>query len=150
MVSGAKGLSGTTGIMAGTTGHYAVMDILTADLGLQFAQRGAKSDEGTLNMSFIDVPITATYTGLPPLGPVTPHVGAGLMLSLPLSASFDGESVSKGGLQTGVLMKVGGTYEVPIGSVWLNIRYANALSSVSSDIAGVKLHSLTVETGVTF
>ena len=150
MVSGAEGFSGTTGIMAGTTGHYAVMDILTADLGLQFAQRGAKSDEGTLNMSFIDIPITATYTGLPPLGPVTPHVGAGLMFSLPLSASFNGDSASKGGLQTGVLMKVGGTYEVSIGSVWLNIRYANALSSASSDAEGVKLHSLTMETGVTF
>ena len=150
MVSGAKGFSGTTGIMAGATGHYAVMDILTADVGFQFAQRGAKSDAGTLKMSFIDVPITATYSGLPPLGPVMPHVGAGLMLSLPLSASFEGESVSKGSMQTSMVMKVGGTYEVPIGSVWSNIRYANALSSASSDVDGVKLHSLTFEAGVTF
>lgn len=149
MASGADGVSGTTGIMVGATGHYAVMDILTADLGLQFAQRGASSDAGDLKMSFIDVPITATYSGLPPLGPVMPHVGAGLMFSLPLSASFEGES-AESAMQTGLVMKVGGAYEVPIGSVWSNIRYVNALSSASPDVDGVKLHSLTIEAGLTF
>jgi len=149
MASGPDGTSGTTGIMVGATGHYAVLDILTADLGLQFAQRGATNDLGSLKMSFIDIPVTATYSGLPPLGPVKPHVGAGLMFSLPLSASLDGEDV-KSSMQTGLVMKVGGTYEVPIGSVWSNIRYVNALSSASPDAEGIKLHSLTFEAGVTF
>lgn len=72
------------------------------------------------------------------------------MFSIPLSASFEGESVKKSSMQTGIVAKVGGTYEVPIGSVWSSIRYANSLTSASSEVEGVKLHSLTLEAGLTF
>jgi hypothetical protein len=150
IASGAEGFSGTVGIQVGATGHYAVMDALTVDLGAHYAQRGAKTDEATIKLSYIDIPLTTTYTpSLPALAGIVPNVGGGMLFSLPIGATVNGES-TKGAMQTGVVLALGGTYEIPLGSMWFQTRYTKALKDASADFKGLKVSSFDLQLGMTF
>jgi hypothetical protein len=151
IASGVKGFSGTSGIQAGATAHYAIMDGVTVDLGTHYSQRGAKSDDTTLKMSFIDLPVTGTYTpNIPPIAGIVPNVGGGMVFSLPMGASLDGETLSKGSMQMGAVFAIGGIYEIPLGSMWFQTRYSKALKDAHADVAGLKLGSLDMQAGITF
>ena len=140
--SGVDGFRGTGGMTTGSTTSYVVMDGLTANVGARFSQRGAKSDTTTLKVSFIDVPISATYSRLPPLGPIAPSVGAGVMLSFPVAATVNGEATETGSMQTSFIADVGVDYGISIGTLSGDIRYARAFSGASPGFADLKLGML--------
>jgi hypothetical protein len=150
-VSGSDDLKGTVGFIVGSTVHYAITDVISADLGLGYAMRGAKAESDKFSVGYIDIPVTGHYTlPLPYFGGFKPRVGGGLKFSFLTGAKFNDEDVEVNAMQTGLILATGGTYDLSFGLLSADMRYTHSLSAISDDIEGVKLSSFDLLFGLVF